>query len=107
MLWIAFGLFCAGLVYLAVKAIIDIQNNLGDASKQPKALLKGGEYSADPRISASYASHLIEVAEGYVVNLNANGTYTVIPTTLKDGAVLDLAGAEYNGTITVEGNVTI
>ena len=46
------------------------------------------------------------VAEGYAVVEN-NGAYTVIPTTLKDGGVLDLGGAEYNGTIIVEGNVTI
>ena len=46
------------------------------------------------------------VAEGCAVVEN-NGAYTVIPTTLKDGGVLDLGGAEYNGTIIVEGNVTI
>jgi hypothetical protein len=66
-----------GGTFNAVKAIVDIQNNLGDASKQPNALLKGGEYSADPRISASYASHLIKVAEGYEVK-EEDGRYSVV-----------------------------
>ena len=87
-------------------AILDMRNNVGTLPN-PVATLAGGVYSADPRVSGLYASNLIQVAEGYVVNLNANGTYTVIPTILKDGAVLDLGGVEYNGTITVEGNVTI
>ena len=59
-----------GGVFNAVKAIIDIQNNLGDASKQPSALVSGGDFSADPRISAQYASHLISIADGFVVAEN-------------------------------------
>ena len=62
----------------------------------------GGTFAEDP----SNQNKKNYVAEGYGV-LSNNDNYTVIPTTLKDGAVLDLAGAEYNGTITVEGNVTI
>ena len=46
------------------------------------------------------------VAEGYAV-IEKDNTYTVIPTVLKDGDVLDLGGAKYDGAITVEGNVTI
>ncbi|MBO7263965.1 MAG: hypothetical protein J6U93_05545 [Alistipes sp.] len=47
-----------------------------------------------------------KIAEGYAV-IEKDNTYTVIPTVLTDGYVLDLGGAEYDGTITVEGNVTI
>ncbi len=64
----------------------------------------GGTFAEDP----SNQNKKNYVAEGYAVAKNEeNGTYTVIPTTLKDGAVLDLGGAEYDETITVEGNVTI
>jgi hypothetical protein len=62
----------------------------------------GGTFAEDP----SKQNNINYVAEGYGVLAN-EGNYTVIPTTLKDGDVLDLAGAEYKGTITVEGNVTI
>lgn len=47
----------------AMAKIIDIQNNLGDATKNPKATLKGGTYSSNP---LTY-NGLISLAEGYVV----------------------------------------
>ena len=69
-----------GGTFNALKAIIDIQNNLGDANNNPSALLSGGTYSADPRISANYGSNLIVVADGYSVKELPNGYYTVIQT---------------------------
>ena len=66
-----------GGTFNALKAIIDIQNNLGDQNNNPSALLSGGTFSADPRISASYGSNLIVVAQGYSVVEN-DGTYSVV-----------------------------
>ena len=66
-----------GGVFNAVKAIIDVTNNLGDASKNPSATISGGTFSADPRISGLYASELIKIAEGYMVVEN-NGRWTLI-----------------------------
>ncbi len=90
-----------------------------DASKGAVVNIKGGEFL--PVHSGSlYGEGTIivtggeffdnpskRVAEGYAAIKKDDNTYTVIPTVLKDGDVLDLGGAEYNGTITVEGNVTI
>lgn len=57
----------------ALKSIIDIQNNLGDASKNPSVTLSGGIFSANPE---TYEG-LINVAEGYEAKQNEDGTYTV------------------------------
>lgn len=58
-------------------AILDMRNNPGTAPN-PVATLKGGSFSADPRVSGLYSSNLIKVAEGYVVNENtADGTWSV------------------------------
>ena len=62
-----------GGTFNAVKSIIDIQNNLGDASKNPKATLIGGTYSSNPLTWEG----LISVAEGYVVN-EKDGKYVVV-----------------------------
>ena len=62
-----------GGTFNAVKSIIDFQNNLGDASKNPKATLKGGTYSSDPLTWDG----LISVAEGYVVK-EKDGKYEVV-----------------------------
>ena len=67
-----------GGTFNALKAIIDIQNNLGDQNNNPSALLSGGTFSADPKISASYGSNLIVVAEGYRVTQLPNGYFTVV-----------------------------
>ena len=67
-----------GGVFNAVKAIIDMTNNLGDASRNPSATISGGVFSADPCISGLYASHLISIADGYEAVKNENGTWTVV-----------------------------
>ena len=64
-------------------AILDMRNNTG-ATPNPTATLKGGTYSADPRVSGLYASNLIKVAEGYVVTAN-NGVWTVAKAIAKIG----------------------
>ena len=56
-----------GGTFNALKAIVDVTNNLGDASRNPSVALAGGDFSADPRISGLYASNLISVPEGYEV----------------------------------------
>ena len=60
-----------------LKNVIDIQNNLGDANNNPSVVLAGGTYNADPRISASYSSNLITLADGYVALPDLNGNYVV------------------------------
>ena len=81
----ACGLICAdtkavvninGGEFTSNGAILDMRNNTGQLPN-PKATLKGGVFSADPRVSGLYASNLISVAEGYDVNENENGTWTV------------------------------
>ena len=66
-----------GGTFTAVKKIVDIQNNLGDASRNPSATISGGVFSADPRISGLYASHLISIAADYKV-VEENGIWTVV-----------------------------
>ena len=66
-----------GGIFNALKAIVDVTNNLGDASRNPSVTLAGGDFSADPRVSGLYASHLISVAEGFVVIENENGRFTI------------------------------
>ena len=58
----------------------------------------GGTFNFDPTTW---------VADGYIVFKNNDKTYTVKSSTLEDGAVLDLGGVEYNGTITALGDLTI
>jgi hypothetical protein len=81
----ACGLICAdtkavvninGGEFTSNGAILDMRNNTGKLPN-PIATLKGGMFSADPRVSGLYASNLISVPEGYVVNENENGTWTV------------------------------
>jgi hypothetical protein len=66
-----------GGTYNSNGAILDIRNNEGNASKQPSALLAGGNYSADPRVSGLYGSNLITVADGKTVAQGTNGRWTV------------------------------
>ena len=61
-----------GGTFNAVKAIVDIQNNLGDASRNPSATISGGNFSADPLTWDG----LIKVAAGYKV-VEENGIWTV------------------------------
>ena len=65
-----------GGIFNALKAIIDMTNNLGDASRNPSATISGGDFSADPQVSGLYASHLIKVAAGYEVE-KENGRWIV------------------------------
>ena len=48
-----------GGTFNALKGIVDVQNNLGDASKNPTGEIKGGTFSADP------TNDYIKLAEGY------------------------------------------
>ena len=66
-----------GGTFNALKSIIDVTNNLGDASNNPSVTLSGGAFSADPRISGLYASELITVEENYVCVGPTDGKYTV------------------------------
>ena len=58
-----------GGVFNALKGIVDIQNNLGDASKNPTGIIAGGTFSADP--TNSY----VTIADGYIVS-GENGKIT-------------------------------
>ena len=66
-----------GGTFNVLKNVIDIQNNLGDANNNPSVVLAGGTYNADPRISASYGSNLITLADGCVALPDLNGNYVV------------------------------
>ena len=57
----------------ALKNIIDIQNNLGDASKNPSVTLSGGDFSTNPLTW----DNLIKVVEGYEAKQTEDGTWTV------------------------------
>ena len=67
-----------GGTFNAVKAIVDVTNNLGDASRNPSVTLAGGNFSADPRVSGLYGSNLISVAEGMEVKKGADGRWTLV-----------------------------
>lgn len=104
-----------GGIFNALKAIVDVTNNLGDASRNPSVTLAGGDFSADPRVSGLYASHLISVAEGYVVK-EENGEYKVSE---KPKPVAKVGNTEYgsideaianwtpNSTLTLLSDVTL
>ena len=103
-------------VFNALKRIIDYQNNLG-VQPNPNIVINGGDFSADPTVVTSYGG--VVVAEGKIAVQQANGRWTLkegVTTTealektggvLKSGTVLALNGAEYNGKITAEGDLTI
>ena len=122
----ACGIICAdraavvniyGGTFNAQRAILDMRNNVG-TQPNPIATLYGGDFSHNPIVSGLYSSNLIKVAEGKVA-VQHNGRWTLkegVTTTealeetggvLKSGTVLALNGAEYNGTITAEGDLTI
>lgn len=103
-----------GGTFNALKAIVDVTNNLGDASRNPSVTLAGGNFSADPRVSGLYASELISVAEGYVVNVK-NGKYEVVKYTpvakvgTNEYGSIDEAIAAWtnNSTLTLLSDVTL
>ena len=103
-----------GGIFNAVKAIIDVTNNLGDASKNPSVTLAGGTFSADPRISGLYASNLIQMKEGYVVKEGETEWKVVefkaiakIGDTEYDSIEEAIANWTNNTTLTLLSNVTL
>lgn len=60
----------------ALAKIVDYQNNLGDASKNPVVTIKGGTFSADPTKSASYVNGDKFLPEGYAA-VEKDGKWTV------------------------------
>ena len=92
-----------GGTFNAVKAIIDMTNNLGDASRTPSATISGGDFSADPQVSGLYASHLIKVAAGYEVE-KENGRWIV----RKPKALADFEAAiAKGGNVTLSADITL
>ena len=63
-----------GGTFNALKDIIDYQNNLGDASKNPVVTIKGGTFSADP-----FAHHYVNEPDGYFAT-ETDGVWTVTKT---------------------------
>ena len=102
-----------GGTFNGVKAIVDVTNNLGDTSKQPSVTLAGGNFSADPRVSGLYASHLISVADGCVVKETEDGRFTIGRPVAKVGSIeygsIDEAIAAWtnNATLTLLSDVTL
>ena len=100
-----------GGTFNAVKKIIDIQNNLGDASKNPTATISGGDFSSNPLTWDG----LISVAKGYVVEQTTDSRYSVV----KDVKVAKVGTTEYrdideaianwtnNTTLTLMSDVTL
>ena len=116
----ACGLICAdtaavveinGGTFNSNGAILDMRNNTG-GYPNPKATLKGGVYSADPRVSGLYASELISVADGYGIE-EANGKFYVGLPNAKVGnteyIAIDNAIANWtnNTTLTLLSDVTL
>ncbi|MBR7148011.1 MAG: S-layer homology domain-containing protein [Firmicutes bacterium] len=58
-----------GGTFNALAKIVDIQNNLGDASKNPKGEISGGDFSADP------TNDYVTIADGYTVEENEEGRF--------------------------------
>lgn len=102
-----------GGIFNALKAIVDVTNNLGDASRNPSVTLEGGDFSADPRVSGLYASHLISVADGCVVKETEDGRFTIGRPVAKVGNTeygsIDEAIAAWtnNATLTLLSDVTL
>ena len=98
-----------GGTFNALKSIIDIQNNKGDASKNPKATIFGGDFSANPLTWDG----LISIADGYKVVENNGRWAVVVDPVAKIGsteyATLEeaVAAAEAGNTITVLRDATL
>ena len=63
-----------GGTFDALKDIIDYQNNLGDASKNPVVTIKGGTFNADP-----FDNHYVNEPDGYFAT-ETDGVWTVTKT---------------------------
>ena len=81
-----------GGTFNALDGVIDYCNNLGDASKNPVAVVYGGSYNSDSVIKY--------VETGYVITLNGNDVFvleddtTAVPVVTVDGkGYTDLASA--------------
>ena len=98
-----------GGTFTALKSIIDIQNNLGDASKNPTVTLTGGTYSSNP----CTWDGLITVADGKFLAEGADGKWSIVSPVAKVGTTsygsIDEAIAAWtNGTtLTLLDNVTL
>jgi len=66
-----------GGFFKALKNIIQFENNLGDASKNPTAEIYGGIFSADPTVPAGSGADRITIGNSLSVVENTDGTYTV------------------------------
>lgn len=97
----------------ALEAILDVTNNLGDASRNPSVTLAGGDFSADPRISGLYGNNLITVADGKSIAEGADGRWTIASPVAKVGTTtyysIDAAIANWanNTTLTLLADVTL
>ena len=69
--------------------IVDIQNNLGIAAKNPVVTLLGGKFSSDPTSPVSYGGDCIVLPRGYAV-LEEDGAYVV-----RDISVAEMGGLKY------------
>ena len=82
----------------ALKNVFDIQNNLGNAEKNPEVMISGGYFSENPMTSAN--SNLIHFAEGKAC---VEGTYTY-EGNIYGCAVVEEATVVSNVDIKVKGN---
>ena len=90
-----------GGTFNALKGIIDIQNNLGDASKNPTGTITGGVFSADP------TNDYVKVADGYIVVKQTDGYMVgVLPNAEVNnlGAIIVEDYDIYNGSLTEGGD---
>ncbi len=102
-----------GGTFNALKGVIDVQNNLGDASKNPTFKLAGGTYSADPTDNGWFGN-LITLAAGYEVAENDDNTYSVVKSPVaqigdvKYTSLADaFAAAQAGDTIVLLADVTV
>ena len=102
-----------GGTFNALKAILDVTNNLGDASRNPSVTLAGGDYSADPTVSGLHGSNLITVTEGKSLVEGTDGRWTIASPVAKVGTTtyysIDAAIANWanNTTLTLLADVTL
>ena len=102
-----------GGTFNALKAILDVTNNLGDASRNPSVTLAGGDYSADPTVSGLHGSNLITVTEGKSLVEGTNGRWTIASPVAKVGTTtyysIDAAITNWtnNTTLTLLADVTL
>lgn len=92
--------------FTALKSIIDIQNNLGDASRNPSVTISGGTFSSDPLTWDG----LIRLSDGCFMQENAIGTYSVYNGVAVDSAeelIAALKNVKANPTIYLTSDITV